>query len=90
VAYPVSGPATPRLLGSVPLPAGKHSSGFALVEWANAPGSEVIGMWETMTMGPIKNGSSTGTMNLYVGVVGGGAIRKLNTGTLQPTGYEGW
>jgi hypothetical protein len=88
LAYPVRAPASPRVLGGVPLLPGRQAVAFPSVEWANASGSQVIAMWEAM--GPIRNGSSMGTMNLYFGVVGGGTVRKLNTGTFQPAGYDAW
>ena len=83
----VSAPASPRLLGGVLLPSGRLPMG-ALVEWASASGTEVIGWWQAMIEGQPKNGG--GTINAHVGVVGGGTVKRLNTGTTRPSGNDGW
>jgi len=90
LSYALSAPAAPRLLGRVPLPPGQRKGSGSSVQWANASGTEVIGWWQTITVGQVKNGNVPATIDTYVGVVGGGTVKRLNTGTIQPSVDEGW
>jgi len=90
VEYQLSRPGTPLLLGSVPVPPGKDSTAYGYVEWVSPAGSEVIGMWTTMTVGPFKNHSASFAMKTGAGVISGGAVRPLDTGTYQLSGDEAW
>jgi len=71
LAYPLSTPTRPRLIGSVQEPPDvSNFNGSIAVEWANPSGTEVIGSWNTS----VGVGQVTEVTN-YEGVIESGKVK---------------
>jgi hypothetical protein len=80
LAYPVAAPTRARVLGSVPQP--KDVSSLdppGSVQWTNASGTEVIGMWSPTVITFPGSPNETSTTTNYIGIVGGGTVRPFTT-----------
>ncbi|HEY6791061.1 MAG TPA: hypothetical protein VI365_27510 [Trebonia sp.] len=89
LAYPVAAPARVRILGSVLQPKDVSSlSSPTAVEWANASGTEVIGEWNP-TVITFPGGDKMSTTSNYVGIVGGGTVKRF-TAITNPALRTAW
>ncbi|MCW2935924.1 MAG: hypothetical protein JWM19_6886 [Actinomycetia bacterium] len=89
LAYPVAAPTRARVLGSVLQPKDVSSLNPPTgVEWTNASGTEVIGEWNP-TVITFPGGDKTWTTSNYVGIVGGGTVRRF-TAITDPDPSAAW